>query len=102
MQKRTMEKDQSEYIQELEFKIIELEQEVDRLKILNNNQARHIKANLKSYGQQKYEPFFPDIKGSDGYEFQRIYDPYTKKERILVKSSPFSHQSYVSNNTTST
>jgi len=96
-----MENDQSDYIKELQFKIIELEQEVDLLKNLNKNQAKYIHGNLMSYGQQKYEPFVEDMKSSDGYEYQRIYDPYTKKTRILVKSTPQSHQYYVSDNTNS-
>jgi len=95
-----MENDQSDYIKELQCKIITLEQEVDRLKKLNNNQAKYIHANLKSYGQQKYDPFVAEVSNdSDGYVYQRIYDPYTKKERILVKSTPQSRQYYVSDNT---
>lgn len=97
-----MQNDQSDYIKELQFKIIELEQEVDRLKNLNKNQAKYIHNNLKSYGQKKYDPFVTEVSnGTDGYEYQRIYDPYTKKERILVKSTPQSAQYYVSDNTNS-
>jgi len=54
-----MEKDQSDYIEELQFKIIELEQEVDRLKKLNNNQAKIIQQNKGFFipygsGKSKY------------------------------------------------
>ena len=95
-----MQNDQSDYIKELQCKIITLEQEVDQLKNLNKNQAKYIHNNLKSYGQTKYDPFVTEeSNSSDGYVYQRIYDPYTKKERILVKSTPQSGQYYVSDNT---
>ena len=88
-----MENDQSDYIQELQFKIIELEQEVDRLKKLNNNQAKTIQQNkgfFIPYGSgKKYDPFITEeYSYGDGYEYKKIYDPYTKKEKILCTKSP--------------
>lgn len=90
-----MENDQSDYIQELQFKIIELEQEIDRLKKLNNNQAKLIqkdKGFFIPYGptcKSTYDPFITEeYSYGDGYEYKKVYDPYTKKERILCTKVP--------------
>lgn len=77
-----------DYIVDLQCKIITLEQEIERLQKLNDNQALQINSKLT------HDNVFE-------YQYKKVKDPYTKKERIIAMTTPQSHQYYVSNNTNS-